>query len=129
MFAGSFLTLTNAGPLEGVNVLSANSTEFPFIASLGYMRSIVRLERFHFCTGTLITKKHVITAAHCLIHVNKNPFDVIIGDVDLRTANVRYNVDSWITYDEWARSVGKERVFDNNDVAILTVTDIMKSVS
>lgn len=47
--------------------------------------------------------------------------NVIIGKHDLSTANYKYDVNFWITYDYWAGSLNKSLEYPTNDIAIATV--------
>ena len=46
--------------------------QFPFIVSLQYKNK-------HNCGGTIISKNHILSAAHCFLNVDINPRVYIIG--------------------------------------------------
>lgn len=97
------------------------SNEYPFIASIGLKARNFLEKRYHFCGGSLITRTHVLTAAHCVENRRYSEMDVVIGEINLRNALYTYEVDNWITYNDWAQSRNISIVLSYNDIAILTV--------
>ena len=71
----------NCGGCEGV----ASPGAWPWVVRLLYARNH-RLPETTFCGGSLISLRHVITAAHC---VGKDkvgePVEVVLGELDVRT--------------------------------------------
>lgn len=53
--------MTNATKTRVVGGVNAQLGSYPWLAALGYRSTIIR----YLCGGTLITQKHVLTAAHC----------------------------------------------------------------
>ncbi|KAJ8668674.1 hypothetical protein QAD02_010337 [Eretmocerus hayati] len=80
------------------------------------------------CTGSLISKKHILTAEHCFKAL-RSPYliEVLIGSPELKNCKV-YVPKSWTTYKKWAwlknRSLKlKHREYgpEVDDIAIITL--------
>lgn len=121
IFSGQLFVLPYVEALIGEKVQQAVPDEFSFVASLGFKTRNYLESRRHFCGGSLITRKHVLTAAHCLAKQTKDQVDVVIGENDLRSSLYRYDISTWITCNDWARSRNVSFEFSKNDVAIVTV--------
>ncbi|XP_046383098.1 trypsin-7-like [Ischnura elegans] len=73
----------------------------------------------HFCGGTLITNKHVMTAAHCLHGVKPENLTVRLGEFDLETPSdteVVVGVDRFVVYPRY------NKITYENDIAILVLS-------
>ncbi|XP_050435719.1 vitellin-degrading protease-like [Adelges cooleyi] len=68
-----------------VNGKDARENEF------GWAATLARRGQFY-CGGTLITKKHVLTAAHCVESFNAKDLTVTIGEHDRKTDSSRKSV-------------------------------------
>lgn len=53
--------MTNTTKTRVVGGVNAQLGSYPWLAALGYRLNVIR----YLCGGTLITQKHVLTAAHC----------------------------------------------------------------
>lgn len=114
-YSFSFTVSSNVESLMGIKLIGADNDEFPFIASLQ------NLNKEHLCSGTLITYSHVITAAHCLNDEHPRSIEIVLGEVDLRFASLRYEVASWLSYSVWATNLHLPGAEDYHDIAIITV--------
>ncbi|XP_058797603.1 trypsin-like [Phymastichus coffea] len=114
--------LIKADPLEGKHVFPVEPPQFPFIVSLRQKSFQDILTSQHFCTGSLITQKHVITAAHCFQERIEFEVEAIVSQQNWTRPSLSYEIDSWLTYNSWAPANGKTIEFPINDVAIVKLS-------
>lgn len=99
--------------------------DFAFVGSLGDFSRLGVHRKFknHYCGCVLISKRHVLTAAHCLDVESLYGTMVTFGSTDL-DHGLSYELKSSITYKSWA--IGHRRrhsdILYYDDIAIITVT-------
>ncbi|XP_018398771.1 PREDICTED: venom serine protease 34-like [Cyphomyrmex costatus] len=67
-------------PTKIVGGMETGVNEYPMMAGL-----VDLFEKDVFCGATIISKKHVLTAAHCLIDTDPSTVNILVGDHDLTT--------------------------------------------
>ncbi|KAK0175294.1 hypothetical protein PV327_009055 [Microctonus hyperodae] len=77
----------------------------------------LRVNNQHFCGGTLITRCHVLTAAHCVHQLDKNLFTVATGSSDQNQFRNIYKVKQFNVYPQYQ---GKVTMY-LHDIAIVTL--------
>ncbi|KAJ8688546.1 hypothetical protein QAD02_024341 [Eretmocerus hayati] len=115
---------SNAEPIMGPDVEVPKQGEFPFVVSIQIKDNDSNRDGTHVCTGTLISQKHVLTAAHCLSAKNKyNHFEILVGNTDWKKAT-RHFTNFWIDYNTWCEKRKKKiPEFHLNDLVILILTE------
>ena len=97
-----------------INGIPANLGEFPWQAQL-----IRTWDNSQFCGGTLISSKHVLTAAHCLFLPKEN-ITVITGRLSIseyEQQQVTSKVAKVIIHPDY------DRFILNNDIALLELVE------
>lgn len=95
-----------------IDGVEAQRGEAPFIVSLQYLSS-------HFCAGSVINERWVLTAAHCLIY---NSFSVVAGlhvrsdKTGVQTRKVANN-KQYIIHEKYGGGVGP------NDIGLIYLTE------
>ena len=111
--------------LRIINGVDTKKDEFPWVVSIGTtFGSSNNLFQRHFCGGSLITEKWVLTAAHCVLDSNGNlaspsSINVTVGDRDLRNlAELEVlNLTQVIPHPNYTG-----RVTDGYDIALLELS-------
>lgn len=109
--------MTNTTKTRVVGGVNAQLGSYPWLAALGYRTTTIR----YLCAGTLITQKHVLTAAHC---IKDNLVLARLGEYDISSDNdgaspVDYNVESRIIHESFdAKTI-------SNDIGLLKLTQIV----
>lgn len=92
-------------------------TESPNATTWPWMVALLKDDGIHYCGGVLISKKHVLTAAHCVAPFKVNRITVRVGEYDLEKDRETRHTDHRIV------AVYIHEQFDNstyeNDIAIL----------
>jgi hypothetical protein len=107
----------------GANIFDAQENEFDFVVSLmkkGILTSNPVMD--HICTGTLITRKDIVTAEHCIRGRDISRTEIMLGSVDLKKC-FTYYILWWITYEEWAEIEKIHLEFILNDIAVIRVIE------
>lgn len=102
---------------EGIGGFNAEPGRWPWLALMGDWNTDQQLKDW-FCGGSLITTRHVLTAAHCVSHKQHNSFGVRIGDHTL-------SIDTEVQHqDRRVRSVIVHEMYHSsqNDIALITLT-------
>ncbi|CAL7944351.1 unnamed protein product [Xylocopa violacea] len=98
---------------------NANPGQFPYQVSL-------RLNGRHFCGGTLVTQKHVITAAHCIhgiVSAPYNDFTVVTGTISLKSGGQSHRVATAEYNPNFKPNASQSFA---NDVGVVTLADTVR---
>jgi hypothetical protein len=110
-----------AKPLIGINVRRAHTNEFPFIVPIKFINDTnATPETDFFCTGTVVSKRYVLSVVHGLIQVPIHLLEIIVGSTDLRSGR-KFHLLKLVTYEMWAdyKNIPIERSI--NDISLIRV--------
>lgn len=88
--------------------------------SIAQKNDLLSEEHLHICTGVLVTKMFVLTAAHCLEDLTLSEIWLIIGSVDLRVGK-KYTPSMSITYKQWTEMKNITNKETDNDIVMIQV--------
>ncbi|ANW00176.1 serine protease [Bradyrhizobium icense] len=85
------------------------------------VKGIPNTHQAHFCGGSIYNSQRIVTAAHCLIGVSPNQFEVAAGTNILNQTVKRHKVARRIIHADY----GKAKRFDS-DIALVQLAEPMK---
>jgi secreted trypsin-like serine protease len=108
--------------LAGENVKSANENEFKFVVSILTIDNSLQLpiERFHRCTGTLVSKQDILTAEHCMQDILPSSVKVLVGSIDL-ALSTEFRPMFFLPFENWSQQNEIWMEHQNNDIAFIKV--------
>ncbi|KAJ8664539.1 hypothetical protein QAD02_006201 [Eretmocerus hayati] len=110
-------------PLAGVAVAKVEENEFNAAASIVYLDPTSPVNDRHFCSGTLISPKHILTSHHCTIKKNPKNIAIFLGSPDVKWHR-QYHADKIIAYNFWFhKKYNKLQDLDIYDASIITLKE------
>ncbi|XP_014235628.1 venom serine protease-like [Trichogramma pretiosum] len=104
----------NNSPLTGHGLKVIENNDLPYVVLVAHRR------HGKICTGTLVTKYHIVTAAHCIRYENPTDLEAIVR-IPPYVESHKYPVSSSITYDQWTKFNNVNPRFPSNDIAVLSL--------
>ncbi|XP_074593227.1 trypsin-like [Brevipalpus obovatus] len=96
----------------------ANVRDFPYMALL--VKKDQKNEWFHFCGGSILTPRLILTAAHCLVGMNRTDIKVVIGVTELKSVEKLKKYDVRRSYIHPSHNCPLSR---SHDVAVILLRE------
>ncbi|KAJ8664271.1 hypothetical protein QAD02_005933 [Eretmocerus hayati] len=131
----SLLNSNRGEPIRGNNVQKVEDGEFPFVVSFNIPDQSPVDDREHFCTGVLISERHVLTAAHCIrTDDSMRRVEILAGHSNLISPYVRkFKPASWLKYEDWIQFSSKKKLKKSaeayHDIAIVKLATTSTGIS
>ncbi|KAJ8664970.1 hypothetical protein QAD02_006632 [Eretmocerus hayati] len=110
--------LVSSVPLDGENVKYVQSMELNFVAALAHVNeNFSRLQNV-FCSGALVSSRHILTNEHCVDRESLDSVVVFMGSFDLDATN-SYKLCDWYLYHDWIQKPGQPLSIEFDDIAII----------
>ncbi|XP_017772354.1 PREDICTED: chymotrypsin-1-like [Nicrophorus vespilloides] len=87
---------------------TAELGQFPHVASL-------RLNNFHFCSGSIISEKFILTSAYCKSRGSIELITAVVGTIHQVNGGDHYNIVKYLNHENWTQASLL------NDIAIVEV--------
>jgi hypothetical protein len=128
-----FLVISNefstVNAIIGSTVRMARPLEFPFIVSIMNVNVNNAVPaNDHICTGSLISRQHVLSAAQCTLNRQWNETVVLAGTSSLLFGSI-YGISWWIRFNEWTMYRQRPTLFEDNDISITRVNNFINKIS
>lgn len=96
-------------------------SEFPYQVSLRMTRT-----NHHFCGGSIISERHILTAAHCVVGMIRPPYSDVRVYTGSSNSKNPYGPSHWIRrVDVHPWYAGRAEMAYHNDVAVITVSEVV----
>jgi hypothetical protein len=106
--------------LAGENIRHPNPNEYLFVVPIARVDKYNNSLTEEMCVGTLVTRKDVLTAEHCL-EGEELPYTVIIAGSSDFSLGTEFSFYWWISFDWWYSNFRQAKEFDFNDISVIRV--------
>ncbi|KAJ8664562.1 hypothetical protein QAD02_006224 [Eretmocerus hayati] len=119
---------TTANPLEGDDVKYVTTGDFNFVAAIALVDPYKPRAFSIFCSGALVSSRHILTNDHCLDDsLFPENIEIYFGSPDLNKAQ-KYKPSGWALFSKWVlEKKGEPFSLTFDDIAIIRLTEKVES--